>query len=326
MKVAFEMMDGLMDGQYATGVNTELWVDGKGATKMDDLIHHWPLEQIVKALQQLYAQREQIINTIYQMTGITDIQRGASNPNETLGAQKLKANFGSQRIQEAQKEVARFARDLLRLAIEVVAKKFRGETIGQMSGIPLSPDVEKIIRDDVQRTYAIDIETDSTIRADIQRDMETINTWIGMTGQFGGAVAAIGQMMPQTMPAMFEVFAAASKRILKGKTIEDAFDQMVEQAKMGVQQQDKGPSPEQMQHEQQMQRGDHEGNLALEREKQNTERTKAETEHVKAQSAQVKSQAEMAKAQAETQRHSENMNTEVQVAEPIAANDQKRAG
>jgi thioredoxin-like negative regulator of GroEL len=94
---------------------------------------------------------------------------------------------------------------------------------------------------------------------------------------------------------------------------------MVEQAKMGVQQQDKGPSPEQMQHEQQMQRGDHEGNLALEREKQNTERTKAETEHVKAQSAQVKSQAEMAKAQAETQRHSENMNTEVQVAEHIAA-------
>lgn len=319
MTPAFEQLETLLDGQYATGVAGEQWVDGKGATSMEDLIHHWPMDPYIKALQQLYAQRDQLINTIYQMTGITDIQRGASNPNETLGAQKLKANFGSQRIQEAQKEVARFCRDLLRIAIEIVAKRFRRETIEQMSGIPLTPEVEQIIRDDVQRTYAIDIETDSTIRADIQRDMDMVNNFIGMTGQFGGAVAAIAPVMPQTMPMMFEVFVTAARRILKGKAIEDAFDKMIEAAKQGVQQQDSGPSQEQMQHEQQMQQGEHEGNLALEREKQNTEKTKAQTEQVKAQSAQIKGQAEMAKAQAESQRHTEDMNSEVQVAEQIAS-------
>ncbi len=59
--------------------------------------HIWlmPIDQAVNVLQALYLQREQVKAVIFEVTGISDILRGATDPNETLGAQEIKANFGT---------------------------------------------------------------------------------------------------------------------------------------------------------------------------------------------------------------------------------------
>jgi hypothetical protein len=95
-----------------------------------------PMEQIAKVLIQLYDARERVKRTLYEITGMADILRGETNPNETLGAQQLKAQFATRRISRAQKQVARFARDLMRLRAHVMARHFSVETLGAMVGLP----------------------------------------------------------------------------------------------------------------------------------------------------------------------------------------------
>ena len=93
-----------------------------------------PIKEIVEVLMQLYQYRQDTMQSIYQITGISDILRGASNPHETLGAQKIKANFGTKRMERQQKEVQRYARDILRLTVELVSD-FGVETLSTMTGL-----------------------------------------------------------------------------------------------------------------------------------------------------------------------------------------------
>ena len=95
-----------------------------------------PMEQIAKVLIQLYDARDRVKRTLYEITGMADILRGETDPTETLGAQQLKAQFATRRISRAQKQVARFARDLMRLRGFVIARHFSPETLGAMTGFP----------------------------------------------------------------------------------------------------------------------------------------------------------------------------------------------
>jgi hypothetical protein len=54
-------------------------------------------------LKELYAQRDQLVQAIYEISGISDVLRGSTDAQETLGAQQIKANFGSLRLKERQK-------------------------------------------------------------------------------------------------------------------------------------------------------------------------------------------------------------------------------
>lgn len=113
---------------------------GKGLT---DAFLFWPMSEVIAALQQLYMQREQLIQSIYQLTGISDIIRGATDPNETATAQRLKGQFGSMRMQKRQKEVQRFVRDIYRLKAELIAEHYPREQLEQMTGILLPTEAHK---------------------------------------------------------------------------------------------------------------------------------------------------------------------------------------
>jgi hypothetical protein len=104
---------------------------------LEKAIHWYPLDPTTMAIKTLYEQRESIKQTIYEVTGIADILRGATDPGETLGAQQLKAQWGSLRIQRRQSEVARFARELFELKAEIIATKFDWPLLAKMTGIEL---------------------------------------------------------------------------------------------------------------------------------------------------------------------------------------------
>ena len=103
---------------------------------LQGLIMWLPVEQIASVLVRLYDARDRILAIIYQTTGIADILRGETNPTETLGAQQLKSQFATRRISKAQKDVARFARDLMRLRGNVIACHFSQDTLEGMTGLP----------------------------------------------------------------------------------------------------------------------------------------------------------------------------------------------
>jgi len=94
-----------------------------------------PLEKLVAVLQQLYVQRQQVKQVIYEITGISDILRGASVASETATAQNIKNQWGTLRLKKMQKQVARYVRDCLRIMGEIAMTKFSQQTLSQMTGL-----------------------------------------------------------------------------------------------------------------------------------------------------------------------------------------------
>ena len=103
---------------------------------LDKAIWMMPIDTAAMVLKELYGQRDATKQVIYEITGISDILRAASDPNETYGAQKIKAQWGSQRLQRLQMEVQRYIRDLIRLKAEIIAEKFQIETLEKMTLLP----------------------------------------------------------------------------------------------------------------------------------------------------------------------------------------------
>jgi len=104
---------------------------------MEKAIWLMPLDKAIAVLRSLYESREQVKQTIYEITGIADIQRGSSNPNETLGAQQLKAQWGSGRLQERQRAVQLMARNLIRMKVELLAEHAPQDLLLEMAGMEM---------------------------------------------------------------------------------------------------------------------------------------------------------------------------------------------
>jgi hypothetical protein len=92
-----------------------------------------PIDQIALTIKELVALRKQLIEDVYQIMGLSDIMRGATDPDETLGAQKLKSDYGSVRTRDKQYELQRIAKDLVCICCEIMTQKFANTTLIEMS-------------------------------------------------------------------------------------------------------------------------------------------------------------------------------------------------
>lgn len=106
-----------------------------------------PLEMIASTITGLVELRRQLIDDVYQITGLSDIMRGQSDASETLGAQELKSQYGSIRVRDRQYELIRVALDLTRISCEIMGENFDQQTLLDMSqmDLPTDADIKKQI-------------------------------------------------------------------------------------------------------------------------------------------------------------------------------------
>lgn len=130
-----EQMQDSADNTLIPAKNVQALMDSGGLEK-----HIWtmPIEQAANVIKVLSEQREACKAVIYEITGIADIMRGATDPNETKGAQVIKTTWGTQRLKKMQSEFQRYVRDLIRLKCQIIANKFQPDTIKQMTGLKLA--------------------------------------------------------------------------------------------------------------------------------------------------------------------------------------------
>lgn len=107
------------------------------------LIEWVPVDMVMMTLKGCYEARQQVISDIYQITGISDIIRGESDPNSTATAERLKGQWGSLRVRDRQKDVQKFARDVIRIKGEIIAEHYSIETMRAISGVKLLTAQEK---------------------------------------------------------------------------------------------------------------------------------------------------------------------------------------
>lgn len=101
-----------------------------------------PLEKIAQTITGLIELRRQIIDDVYQIIGLSDIMRGATEASETLGAQQLKQQNGSYRIRDKQQQMTRCARDLVRISAEIMSEEFGRDTMIDMAQMDLPTDAD----------------------------------------------------------------------------------------------------------------------------------------------------------------------------------------
>lgn len=117
-----------------------------------DFVQWMPLADIAAAIQGLIEARRELFSDYDRLSGISDIMRGETEAEETLGAQQLKSQYGSVRVREKIDELQRIARDVTQIAAEIMAENFSKETLLEMSQmeIPSKSAIEKRI-DEIEK-------------------------------------------------------------------------------------------------------------------------------------------------------------------------------
>lgn len=251
--------------------NWAMFAEGGGAKSR---IEWFPVEQVIVVLEGLYKIRDQAKVTLYEVSGIGDILRGVTDPDETATAQGIKSKWGSLRVRRVQKDVQRYAADILELKAEIIAEKFEFSTILAMAGVdqellekyaPKPPppqlppgaqqdpmaqqviqqqaeaakqqaikaflqQVEQLLRNDVARSFRIDVESDSTLEPDMQEEKQAAIEYLTAMGAFmkeGQTLIASG---PEGAKLFGEMLLFATRRFDKVDQLEQAIEQAMEAA------------------------------------------------------------------------------------------------
>ena len=191
-----------------------------------------PLETIVQALNQLNMARETIKAQIYELTGISDIVRGASKASETLGAQQIKAQFAGVRIENLQAEVSRFAGEVLRIKAEIMVKHFTPELLITKSNIMATGEgnVEyvapamQLLTSDVGFEWRISIATDSMAQVDYQAEKVDRTEFLTSVSGFMKQALPIVQAIPESKAMIVGMLKWGVAGFKKAQEIEGMLD------------------------------------------------------------------------------------------------------
>ena len=257
------------------------------------------LDPIARALKEAYTAFGQVIQFIYQITGIADIVRGVTDPNETLGAQEIKKNFVGLRLGDMKQGVALFATGLIQLKAQIMCAKFSPETILKFAAVDqLSQEDQQLVPQAMalligpermtnpeapegpnpMRSYRVEVAADSLVQIDEQEDKQNRMELMTAFGTFLEKGSQVVMVAPQAAPLIVEVGKYVFQSFKVGKNVEGTFDTLLDQ----LHQQAQNPQPpkpdpemakveqegklkaEQMQMEAQMKQKEHSDSMALE--------------------------------------------------------------
>ena len=231
---------------------------------MQGAINLVDIAPIAQALTMSYQAMDQVKGQIYEIMGIADIQRGQTDPNETLGAQVIKSNNAAGRLKTMQHAVVDFATELLSIKAQIICNHFTDDTIVKISGAMQLSDTDKqyiqpalaLLRDESAKNFRIEVTSDSMIFQDEMQEKQDRMEFLSAIGGFMQQVIPAAQAVPEMTPMLMEMVKFAVTAFKAGKGIEGIIDETAdkfrEQAK-AQEGQPKPPTPEQQKLQGQMQ-------------------------------------------------------------------------
>jgi hypothetical protein len=204
-----------------------------------------PLQDVIVALEKLRQARDDIKGQIYELTGIADIVRGNTKASETLGAQKIKAQFASVRIQKLQDEVARFAQDILRIKGELICRHFVPEQIIKLSNMEFYPDAanQPLIQEAIKLLkgeheafeWRVKVQADSLAMADYASQKQEKVEFMNAVATLLQSSATTMKAVPDSAPILFESLKFAISGFKGAQELEGVIDQTLAQIMQKIQ-------------------------------------------------------------------------------------------
>lgn len=235
------------DGDIVSVPDLENIVQAGGLEKA---IMWWPIDRIIQVIRELILQREQTKQAIYEITGISDIIRGQGAASETATAQQIKTQWGSLRIKKMQRMIERQVRELFVLTAEIISLHFSPPTLQKLSGLQVPQEAMQLLQKPLDH-YRIDVESNSTIAADLQQGRQEMAEFLQGTAQYFSAMAPLVQSSPAAAEPVAEIYGSFARQFNLGKQAEDALDRLVAMAKEAAKNPPPNPEAEAMAAQQQ---------------------------------------------------------------------------
>ncbi len=242
---------------------------------VESLIATTPVDKAILLLEHLQAEKEKLKLNIYDITGISDIMRGATDSQETATAQRIKGLFGSLRFQTRQKKVQNFRKNIYKIIAEIVAEHYDEETLSEMTCTylptqedkakvsllqaqgaqlpqnqlnilqePTWNDVMYVLRNDKLRNYTVDIETVATAFDDTEQQNAAIKD---LTQLYLSMVQYADSLSPATLKGFIPLVKMNLSSIkissAVGNQLEEAIESAYKEAEEEAQQPQQ-PNPE----------------------------------------------------------------------------------
>ena len=176
------------DNEFVPVDNMAMLQAGGG---LANVMQEAPLDNLIKALAQLYQSRQIITQTIYEITGISDIMRGQSASRETATAQRIKGQFGAMRLVNRQRRVEQFLDQIMELKAELLVENLEPSLLSRITGIEISPEVVAVMRDDRLRSYRVSVDTDESSAMDSATEQKSRTEFLTATVQFLQAIGPL---------------------------------------------------------------------------------------------------------------------------------------
>ena len=211
------------------------------------------LAPIANALNMAYQAMGQVKQQIYDITGISDIIRGASVASETATAQQIKGQYATLRLKTYQDEVAMFASAILKIKAQIICQHFQPETILKIGGAELLndndktlvPQAIKLLKDNPMRTFRVEVATDSMLYADEQQEKADRVEFLTSTSAFIEKAVQAAQVAPEITPLILDLLKFGVTGYRVGRTIEGEVDNVADKMKqIAAQPKEAAPNPD----------------------------------------------------------------------------------
>ena len=220
------------DNQFVPVDNMAMLQAGGG---LSNVMQEAPLDNIIKALQQLYQSRTVIVQTIYEIVGISDLMRGTSASRETATAQRIKGQFGSLRLVNRQREVERFIDQIMEMKGEMLVENLEPEVLQKITSLEVTPEMVAVMTDDRMRCFRVRIDTDESSAIDAAVDQKQRTEFLTATVQFMQALGPLVQSGAIGFEQGKQMLLFAAKAFPGARELEESLE--------ALEQPQQGPSP-----------------------------------------------------------------------------------
>jgi|SRR5882672_3615988 len=239
----------LVDGVENQLIPVDSWAAFAEKGGIKGVIDWLPVDAIAGVIEKLRETRADIVQQIYELTGISDIMRGVTNARETFGAQKLKSQYSSSRLQLYQMQVAEFVSEALNIKAWIISKHFQPETIIKKSLVMYTPDNQyaqaavQLIKDSWELMYRINISSTQMSIPDYNAEKQDRQEFITAMGQYLSQASEFIQMNPKGAPFLLKILQWGAASFAGADQVETLFDNYIRTLEQQLQQPPQ-PNPE----------------------------------------------------------------------------------
>ena len=233
---------------------TKALVTANGDIK--NVAQYVPTEGIIASLQQLYVSLEQRLNTVYRLTGISDMLQGLASDQtqRTFGERQMTEKYALNQLEEPQRKMQEYVRDCYELITEMALKNFKDSSLDiYMIPATLAPKdkenyvaAREMLKQNSKR-FRIELETDSTIALNEQYDKQmrielanTLTSALEKTASIAESSPELANVELHALKYLIQGFRQA--KMFQSEIIE-AIDNVIEKTKAAAEAAANSPAP-----------------------------------------------------------------------------------